>query len=40
MATYNGEKFIFEQLDSIVKQLSPKDEIIIVDDCSKDNTNS
>ena len=38
MATYNGEKFIFEQLDSIVKQLSPKDEIIIVDDCSKDNT--
>jgi len=38
IATYNGEKFIYEQLDSIIKQLTSKDEIIIVDDCSTDNT--
>ena len=38
MATYNGERFIYEQLDSIIKQLTSKDEIIIVDDCSTDET--
>lgn len=38
MATYNGEKFVTRQLDSIINQLEPDDEIIIVDDCSKDNT--
>lgn len=38
MATYNGEKYIFEQLQSILKQLSPEDEVIIVDDASTDRT--
>ncbi len=38
MATYNGEKYIKEQLDSILKQLEDKDEIIISDDGSKDKT--
>ncbi|MGX7059010.1 glycosyltransferase family 2 protein [Vagococcus humatus] len=38
MATYEGEKFITRQLDSIVDQLAETDEIIIVDDQSKDNT--
>ena len=38
MATYNGEKYIIEQLDSIRRQTMPVDEVIICDDCSKDNT--
>ena len=38
MATYNGEKYIKEQLDSILKQLNNNDEIIISDDGSTDNT--
>lgn len=38
IATYNGEKFIDLQLQSIIKQLDDDDEIIIVDDCSTDNT--
>jgi glycosyltransferase involved in cell wall biosynthesis len=38
MATYNGEAFIERQLSSILIQLNNYDEIIIVDDCSKDNT--
>ena len=38
MATYNGSKFIKLQLDSILKQLLPGDELIIIDDKSKDNT--
>ena len=38
MATYNGEKYIVEQLESIVSQISLGDEIIICDDCSSDNT--
>lgn len=38
MATYNGEKYIKEQLDSILKQLEENDEVIISDDDSKDNT--
>lgn len=38
MATYNGEKYIKEQLDSILKQISDSDEIIISDDGSTDNT--
>ena len=40
MATYNGEKYIKEQLDSILKQLDEKDEIIISDDGSTDTTRS
>lgn len=38
MATYNGEKFIERQLNSILPQLNESDEVIIVDDSSKDNT--
>ena len=38
MATYNGEKFIKEQLQSILKQIGTDDEIIISDDGSKDDT--
>lgn len=38
MATYNGEKNIFEQMDSILKQIDNDSEIIVIDDCSKDNT--
>lgn len=38
MATYNGEKYIIEQLDSIRNQTLPPDEVIICDDCSTDNT--
>jgi len=38
MATYNGEKYIVEQLDSIRIQTMPVDEVIIHDDCSTDNT--
>lgn len=38
IATYNGEKYILEQLQSILPQLSDKDEIIISDDNSTDKT--
>lgn len=38
MATYNGEKYIEEQLQSILDQTLPVDEVIIVDDVSQDHT--
>ena len=38
MATFNGEKYIYEQLKSILNQLKEKDEVIISDDGSLDNT--
>lgn len=38
MATYNGQKYIEEQLRSILQQISDEDEIIISDDGSKDET--
>lgn len=38
MATYNGEKYIKEQIDSILIQLSDEDELIISDDSSSDRT--
>lgn len=38
MATYNGEKFIKAQLDSILVQLDESDEVVISDDSSTDNT--
>ena len=38
MATYNGEKYLRQQLDSILVQLSEQDEIIISDDGSTDLT--
>ena len=38
MATYNGGRFIKEQIDSILPQLSEDDELIISDDGSTDRT--
>lgn len=38
MATFNGEKFVAEQIASILMQLGPSDELIIVDDASTDST--
>ena len=38
MATYNGEKYLKQQIDSILSQLSNNDELIISDDHSSDRT--
>src|SRR3546814_6979697 len=38
MGTYNGARWIEIQLGSILSQLSPEDEVVIVDDGSKDDT--
>ncbi len=38
MATYNGERWILAQLKSVLEQLGPNDEVILVDDCSSDST--
>lgn len=38
LCTYNGEKYISQQLDSIFSQSIPVDEIVICDDCSEDST--
>lgn len=39
IATYNGERFLQAQLDSILACLRTGDELILVDDCSTDRTN-
>jgi len=38
MATYNGDKYITRQLESILSQIDANDELVIVDDSSKDET--
>src|SRR6186997_149500 len=38
MCTCNGERFLAEQLDSILAQSRPPDEIVICDDASTDGT--
>lgn len=38
LCTYNGEKFLHKQIDSILNQTLKVDEIIVCDDCSSDNT--
>ena len=38
MATYNGETYIREQINSILNQTISDFELIICDDCSKDST--
>lgn len=38
MAVYNGRRFIREQLVSILRELSELDEVIVVDDASRDNS--
>ena len=38
VCTYNGEKFLREQLESLVLQTYAQKEIIVIDDCSTDST--
>lgn len=38
IATYNGEKFLEKQLQSIFDQSMPVDEVVVCDDCSTDHT--
>ena len=38
MATYNGEKYLREQLNSILAQTITDWELVVCDDCSKDST--
>ena len=38
IATFNGKKYILEQLNSIENQIIKPDEVIISDDCSTDDT--
>jgi glycosyltransferase involved in cell wall biosynthesis len=38
IATYNGEKYLLDQIASILVQLTHDDEVIVVDDFSNDNT--
>lgn len=38
MATFNGAKYLREQMDSILSQTLKPDEIVVADDCSTDGT--
>ena len=38
LALHNGSKFISEQLDSILLQITDRDELIVMDDFSSDNS--
>lgn len=38
MAAYNGARYIEEQISSILQQLGPDDELIVIDDGSTDDT--
>lgn len=38
VATYNGERYVAEQLRSILSQLGPEDEVVVSDDESTDKT--
>jgi hypothetical protein len=38
MATYNGDRFILEQLESLANQTRLPDELVVSDDCSEDGT--
>jgi glycosyltransferase involved in cell wall biosynthesis len=38
MATYQGERYVERQLRSILEQLGANDEVVVVDDCSRDRT--
>jgi glycosyltransferase involved in cell wall biosynthesis len=38
MATYNGAAYLRDQVDSILEQLGDRDELVVVDDASTDDT--
>ena len=38
LPTYNGQLYIREAIESVIKQIFKDWELIIVDDCSSDNT--
>jgi len=38
MCTYNGARYVREQLESIVRQTAAPDEVVICDDASTDRT--
>jgi glycosyltransferase involved in cell wall biosynthesis len=38
MATFNGERYVEEQLRSILEQLGDGDEVVLIDDASTDDT--
>lgn len=38
ISTYNGSEYLVEQLDSLRNQTRVIDEVVIIDDCSSDNT--
>jgi glycosyltransferase involved in cell wall biosynthesis len=38
MATYNGERYLPEQVNSILSQMGVDDELVVVDDASSDRT--
>ncbi|WP_460522266.1 glycosyltransferase [Humibacter antri] len=38
MATYNGERYVTAQLNSILAELNEHDEVIVIDDASTDGT--
>jgi len=38
MAAYNGARYIREQIDSVLAELEPQDELVVVDDASRDGT--
>lgn len=38
MATYNGSRFVRAQIESILAQIEPQDELVVYDDASSDDT--
>ena len=38
LSIYNGEPYIKKQLESLIQQTRPADEVILIDDCSTDKT--
>ena len=38
LATYQGARWVEEQLVSVLRELGPNDEVVVVDDASRDDT--